>query len=808
MDVVLDVVPDAEPGRDASPDTTDDTPGADTRDSGADGCEAMDALQARCALSACHLPGNRRTELVLTRAALEAGAVDAYVVAGDPDGSYLYQRMVSSDAGPLMPLGAAHPIPEAALVRAWIEGGAPTSCASPAAPTPTDPNLLDVEALFSCSEAAGVVTPARLRRVERREWTHAVLKPLSGTWWGSTAKDNPLEAPGGLPYSTYAQDVTVDEATLDLYLLVLPEAPASWNAQYPNGGDGFISGTRTAAIVQDRELRCMWRDTSPDDACIDYYVSKLLTTGVLFREPTPGEFQRARAFLVSALSEEAGPDERRATLQHVGEACFLMAGALFRSELGESVDDGPRRLTAGEMSVAVGRALSSHPVGAPIPQGVPESDPDAAMQAQGRLARVRAAGMDGSIFEDAVIDVIIETYGGGVDAGRHDLWTEVDDRRIPSRGEYYLAENMMQFFREWLDYDGAVTAFKDTPGATSHYHDDTRPTTLGFSNLQSRYYGHESSLAAQLDDAIARVVVESHRDGTDVFRALLTTRMWRLPSTVRQLSGIPCDSEADCSDPYRVCTPHGECGTPVAGAGPSTQARVYHVDRVGDGEGERWVEMDARERSGVLTHPAWLAAHGGNFEDDASAVLRGHWIRERLLCETVPGLELVSVEAQLVPSAPDLSARARLVASVEDPASNPHAATCMGCHSQMNPLGYPFETFNHAGFLREFDRGSDGSEVAPDGSSDIVSVPDPALEGSVDGPVEFSERLADSRVARRCFIRQVFRYFMGRDEQPADACTLSEMEASLDRDGSFPRMVGVLMKSDTFQRRLGPEDER
>jgi hypothetical protein len=161
----------------------------------------------------------------------------------------------------------------------------------------------------------------------------------------------------------------------------------------------------------------------------------------------------------------------------------------------------------------------------------------------------------------------------------------------------------------------------------------------------------------------------------------------------------------------------------------------------------------------------------------------------------------VSVEARLVPSDPSRSARMRLVTSVEDPSANPYSPTCMGCHSLMNSLGYPFEIYNHAGFLRAYDHGPGMTQVPPSGASTISLAPDPSLVGPVRDAVDLSERIAGSRVARRCFIRHAFRYFMGRSETEADACTLASMESSLDADGSFFSMVETLVASDTFQMR-------
>lgn len=782
-----------------------------------DGCEVVPLLEQRCAQGGCHLPHNQRTSLVLTRSAIEAGALRGYVVPFDPDASYLVARMKGEGVGPLMPLGSITPIDELAQVEDWIGDGAPTHCdAEPVAAPPSDPNHLDPDALFTCDGPDESSTPSRIRRVGQREWTRAVVKPLSGTWWGSTAKDNPFTAPDGLPYSTWPADVTIDSATLDLYMLVLPEAPAIWNARDPRAAPGFLPGERTAVVYSNPALRCIFDDAAPDGACVDLYVGTLLRDGVLFRTPTDGEFARLRALLVQALADEPDPAARRATLQFVGEAAFLMAGALFRAELGAPVEgedpDAPARLTADEMALALGRVLSSHPVGAPLPiseRGLPDAD-DPML---GRLGRIRAAAEDGSIFEPEVISDLLAAYRGGVDPARADLVPDVDGRERPGRGEFWLAENVLQFFREWLDYSDADTAFKDTPSATSRwertYNGDPMwdPTTVGYRVLQTGAPGYESTMASQLDDTIARAVIESHEQGDDVFARLMTTRTWRLPSNTADLSGIACDAHADCppreeSDYFRCVTERGVCGTSVASSTIKNN-RVYGLD--GDvaatPEG-RWVEMPADQRAGVLTHPAWLAAHGGNFQDDGSAIHRGKWIRERLLCQTVPGLALVQAEAKLVESDPTRSARARLRVSIEDPEANPQSATCMGCHSLMNSLGYPFEIYNHAGFVRAFDHGPDG-DIEPDGSSRITLAPEPLLDTDVADAVELAELLAESRVARRCFVRQAFRSFAGRGETLADRCVLTAMEAALDESGSFFDMLDVLVQSGAFQRRHG-----
>lgn len=740
---------------------------------------------------ACHVPGAQYPDLTFDALSQLVGAPsrgapgETLVVANAPAESWLYKKitgMQGPNGGFLMPIGTAEPIEGVSIIEDWIDDGAPTRCETnpPDLEVPSDPNALDQATLFTCA-APSTSSPARIRRVERSQWTHS-----AGYNLGSSANANPFYAPEG-DYSTYAEDASIDATTLDLYMTILPAAATIWSAR--------SSGVRLYSVYSDGTLRCMFNDAVPADDCIDDYVDRLLTRGVLFRTPTDDERSRVRAFLVAQLATEGGdPSNRQATLQQVGAAAWMMSGALFRPDLGEPVADDPegrRRLTDDELALALGDVLSTHPPGSSMTQSADRrpGPPDADAPQDGWLGRIRNAALDGTIQDEAVLRELMSTYRGGVDATRADLALDVDGRDLPRRGEFWLAPKIRGFFREWLDYSSANSAFKDTPAATSGYEGEGTVNN-SFGNLQHGYYGYESTFVAQMDDTIARAVLESESNAEDVFSKLLTTRTWRLPSNLSMSNDVQCTSSADCTvgGNTRCQSVVGRCSSSSSNNVVSAH-RVYGVGDVPATPEGRWVQMPADERAGVLTHPAWLIAHGANFEDDASAVLRGKWIRENLLCQSVPGLELVMVEAQLVPSDPSLRARDRIRVSIEEGEA---ADTCMGCHRLMNPLGMPFEIYNHAGFVRRTDHGQ-----PPDGSTTIVDTPDGALDGTVNDAVELAELLAESPYARRCFIRQVFRYFLGRDETLADACTLAAMEAAF-ADGSFFAMLDALVTSDTF----------
>ena len=90
----------------------------------------------------------------------------------------------------------------------------------------------------------------------------------------------------------------------------------------------------------------------------------------------------------------------------------------------------------------------------------------------------------------------------------------------------------------------------------------------------------------------------------------------------------------------------------------------------------------------------------------------------------------------------------------------------------------------------------------------LEDLPDPALNGPVVDATDLVNRLAASDHVKRCFVRQTFRAFMGRNERLADACTLAAMEAAYDgHDGSFVAMLEALVTSGTFRYRSVEEDQ-
>ena len=215
-------------------------------------------------------------------------------------------------------------------------------------------------------------------------------------------------------------------------------------------------------------------------------------------------------------------------------------------------------------------------------------------------------------------------------------------------------------------------------------------------------------------------------------------------------------------------------------------------------------------RRGMLTHPAWLIAHAQNLETDP--IHRGKWIREKLLAGTIPDVP-ITVDA-VIPPDPQKTLRQRMETRTGD-------SYCWRCHQKMDPLGFPFESYDDFGryrtleslehpdnLIKEAKRGETnefGASLAiyktlpVDPSGVLKGTGDPNLDGDVKDAFDLIERLAKSTKVRQSIIRHAFRYFVGRNETLSDSKTLIDADkAYLESNGSFDEVIVSLLTSDSF----------
>ena len=219
-------------------------------------------------------------------------------------------------------------------------------------------------------------------------------------------------------------------------------------------------------------------------------------------------------------------------------------------------------------------------------------------------------------------------------------------------------------------------------------------------------------------------------------------------------------------------------------SGKQVQARVGYLSfgKSSDRPERLLTTMPEGQRLGILTTPAWLVSHSDAM--DNHAIHRGIWVREKLLGGGIPDVP-ITVDAQL-PDEPGTTLRSRMRVTRE--------TYCWSCHEKMDPLGLPFEMFNHAGLYRKEEFG-----LPVDTSGEIIDSGDPSLDGPVTDALEMITKLANSEHVEQVFVRHAFRYWMGRNETIHDRPVIQAAhKAYRSSGGSMKALLTSLLTSDAF----------
>ena len=170
------------------------------------------------------------------------------------------------------------------------------------------------------------------------------------------------------------------------------------------------------------------------------------------------------------------------------------------------------------------------------------------------------------------------------------------------------------------------------------------------------------------------------------------------------------------------------------------------------------VDLDPTRRAGLLTHVGILASLAHANQTDP--VHRGKFVRERLLCESVPP---PPPNANITPPVVTAGAttRQRFTQHRSDP-------TCAGCHSLMDPIGLGFEHYDALGQWRDTDNGFPVDATGEIKGSDVA--------GTFDGAVALSKQLAASAQVKNCFVQTWFRFAHGRTVTDLDAGNLAVLD--------------------------------
>jgi len=193
----------------------------------------------------------------------------------------------------------------------------------------------------------------------------------------------------------------------------------------------------------------------------------------------------------------------------------------------------------------------------------------------------------------------------------------------------------------------------------------------------------------------------------------------------------------------------------------------------------------AGPRAGILTTGALLTLN--NRPNRTSPTIRGLFIRQRLLCGTVPppppGIPPLSEDTAGAPK----TIREKLDAHRAN-------ALCAACHQSMDPLGLGMEDFDQFGRHRT---AYEGGQVVDDGGD---------LDGKpFNGARALGALLSQDERVTRCMVKQLYRYGSSRLEAEGEESVLANLNQVFATSGyQLKPLLLELVSSEGF-RMLAPE---
>ena len=557
--------------------------------------------------------------------------------------------------------------------------------------------------------------------------------------------------------------------------------------------EGDIRGQPTSIVYNTKVVRPMTpiHDLMKEPGVTDERLKEtveFLFEAVTFRPPTPEETGSYLQIVRNAIDKVGKEEGAFMGLSSV----FLDRDALFRPELGQSGTPdthGRVLLQDWELALAVNHALRyirpDEALRASVTEGRMRSREDVKREVERMLAdesirKPRLLRFFRDFFDHDLGGYICKDSRSLAETGASNRGTEhyrvmFDATASTDRLIELILQEDKEVLRNLLTTDKVVATRKD-----EIYFGKRRSQAERRVAAEREKKAFEESrkkaeaMVKGLEKEIANLEEKSKANPKDkVLKQSLGQKRKKLVAAKKQ------------ADPKRKPPKSSSGGVQTAKiAGPQIFARVSRRSFGGGSmKPERILATVPRnQRRGLLTHPSWLVSHSDAM--DNHAILRGRWIRERLLGGGIPDVP-ITVDAQL-PEEPRSTLRERMRVTRED--------YCWTCHRKMDPLGLPFEMYNHAGLYREWEL-----DKPVDTSGEIIDSGDPSLDGKVVNALELIDRLAESERVEQVFIRHAFRFWMGRNETLHDAPVLQAAhKAYRESEGSMKALLVSLLTSDAF----------
>jgi hypothetical protein len=186
-----------------------------------------------------------------------------------------------------------------------------------------------------------------------------------------------------------------------------------------------------------------------------------------------------------------------------------------------------------------------------------------------------------------------------------------------------------------------------------------------------------------------------------------------------------------------------------------------------------------------------------------SPILRGVYVRMRLLCDELLSPDFSIVQSRTTDSL-ELDRQKLSSRQIAEQVTEP--ALCMGCHVQINALGFALEAYGPLGAHRdvELDLDADGNALATlpiDTHVQQANIEDGAPQQLSDADALVAA-IATSTKYQACIAERFFSQAQMRKPAAADLCTLSEIEAVLRNGGSVKdAWLASIVHADLFIRK-------
>lgn len=645
----------------------------------------------------------------------------------------------------------------------------------PHGPLPADGNLIDHDRLFSGHFKGPAFSPPRFWRRSQAQYD-ALMEQLwvipklryekahkrSDPEWAAYSYSQPFPGLDPARFTNYSGNVHADEAALRALMDAggqIAERLTSDKTAYAKELQPPIA-VGVPSIRRGSEWERFTRKPPARPAEFEPFLGKDAPSSeqqnavvrrvfqiFLARVPTEEETQRFGGLLDRSVRKSGS----QAALRGLITAVIVSPEFVFRMEVGMGKPDehGRRMLSPIELVYAIAYALT-------------DDGPDDALWQAANSGRLMA---------------------------KTDIEREV--RRILSDNSIEKHQPL-RFFQEFFGYHRAVDVFKDKGGWQHEVQYLVRDADLFVEHILQ----HDKNVFSELLTADRYFVAYPKIEDPELFEAVIQKTIDEAKTSIERQKQRGRKIEPSRNGGYSRAWSYSQ--------GFELIPRTVHNDRGSaemsyisvygfDGATFRWTRKQPiavpGRRAGLLTHPAWLVARSTNF--DNNVVGRGHWIREHLLAGRIPDVPL-DVEAQ-VPDEPNSTLRQRMRVTRE--------AKCIRCHRRMDPLGFPFEIYDHYGHFREKELVGERKkqQMEIDASGAIIASGDSKLDGPVADAIDLVQKLAQSPRVRQSIVRHAFRFWMGRNEMLSDSPTLMAAdEAYVKGGGSFRELLVSLLTSDSF----------